>query len=259
MPNKDIVSDIVRWIEENSFRNLKANEIVEASGFSRTHINRIFKEKTHMNLGYYKRIRRLSSSAVALKTTDESVEGISRAFGFDSTTSYILAFKKHFSLTPGKFRETKIWSFEKMIARYDFLETIRHLEYKFVDEIMPQPFLITYNIKEIIDNLCEGEDYNILIGNSLFKCDSLGHKGMASTFSLCTKELLLKKETKWLSINVNIRSFELNHLRELLYEGLLPHIGIMRNQGPDMLKIIKKDSDHIIFEYLVPCVNESCE
>ncbi|MDE4811799.1 helix-turn-helix domain-containing protein [Klebsiella pneumoniae] len=254
MRYKDIVSDIVRWIEENKFRTLKVDEIVDRSGFSRTHINRLFKEMTNMSLGTYIRMRRLSASAVALRITNESVKTISFSFGFDSTISFIIAFKKQFGVTPGMFRERKFWPFEKMIARYDLLETISHLDYRVVDDVRPKPFLTTYCLEEILDNLREDESYSILIGRSTINSRFLDNKNVGLSYSLCSKEPLSNVKTKWLAINCNLKTNELGAFQEIVYAGLLPHVGITRNKGQDMLRLNKKGGFLTICEYLVPSV-----
>ncbi|MEB6412264.1 helix-turn-helix domain-containing protein [Enterobacter vonholyi] len=254
MRYKDIVSDIVRWIEENKFRTLKIYEIVDKSGFSRAHINRLFKERTHMSLGTYSRMRRLSASAVALRITNEPVKTISHSFGFDSTTSFIIAFKKQFDVTPGMFRIRKFWPFEKMTARYDLLETIRHLDYRIVDDVRYKPFLTTFCLEEILDNLSEGESYSILIGRSTINSRFIDNKNVGLSYSLCSREPLSNVKAKWLSINCNLKVNELGAFQEVIYAGLLPHIGITRNKGQDMLRLNKNGNCLTICEYLIPFV-----
>lgn len=254
MHYSSIVSDVAAWLESNKYRNLKIGEIVDKSGYSRTHLQRFFKEKTAMSIGTYSRLRRLSAAAIALRITPNQVSELARAFGFDSAATFASAFKKQFGVPPASFRAQDIWPFEHMIPRYDYLSAIHKLECRVVKEVQSAPFMRSLNFDEITPNIREGISHNVLIGRSTFYDEFKDNNNVALAYSLCGKEPETENRRTWVSVKISKPITELPELHNLLYAGLLPSLGVVRPQAPDMMKVTMQESNVIITEYLIPCI-----
>lgn len=250
----NIVNDVTAWIESNKYHNLKIDEVVNKSGYSRTHLQRFFKEKTSMNIGTYSRLRRLSAAAIALRITTNPVSELARSFGFDSAATFISAFKKQFGVTPACFRARDIWPFENMVPRYDYLAAIDELECRVVKEVQKKPFMRTLSLEEITPNIEEGATHSVLIGNSNFYEEFKDNKDVALAYSLCGTEPDTVKKRTWIAVTLSWPVDELQKLHSLLYAGLLPSLGVVRPRAPDMMKIMRQKNNIIISEYLVPCI-----
>lgn len=81
---ENVVNDILKWLETQLQRNegIKIDTIANKSGYSKWHLQRIFKDFKGCTLGEYVRKRRLLEAA-----------------------TFTRIFKKHFNTTPAKFRE----------------------------------------------------------------------------------------------------------------------------------------------------------
>lgn len=112
-----VVSDILKWIEENLDNNIRIEDVVNKSGYSRRGIQLIFKEYTGLPLGSYIRHRKLCRAAILLRLTNQSIFDISDQLGFDSQTSFSREFKKYFDYTPKKYRENPCWDLKKFRAK----------------------------------------------------------------------------------------------------------------------------------------------
>ncbi|PPS57908.1 hypothetical protein CRX72_08025 [Pantoea sp. BRM17] len=66
------------------------------SGYSKWHLQRMFKEVTGHAIGAYIRARRLSKAAVALRLTSRPILDIALQYRFDSQQTFTRAFKKQF-------------------------------------------------------------------------------------------------------------------------------------------------------------------
>ncbi|ORM66349.1 AraC family transcriptional regulator [Pantoea rodasii] len=101
---KQYINDLVDWIEANLTDELNIDLITLKSGYSKWHMQRMFKEMTGQTLASYTRKRRLTMSAMALRLTSMPLIDIAVRFGFDNQQNFTRVFKSHFSLTPGAYR-----------------------------------------------------------------------------------------------------------------------------------------------------------
>lgn len=257
MRYSSIVSDIAIWIEENKYQNLKIEEIVERSGFSRRHLQRFFKEQTSMSIGTYSRLRRLSAAAIALRITRHPIGDLSRSFGFDSPASFVSAFKKQFGMPPNHFREKEDWSFKKMIPRYDFLKQINDLEYMVIKSSLYEPFMTSLNLRDLTDNINRESINTLLITNIEERDEYTNNINVKMLFSLCGDKKQKGEVKNWISIKLNESINNLYSLQNIIYAGLLPLLGIKRPKIPDMIRLTRNvDGDVIITEYLIPFIQK---
>ena len=100
-----LVNSLLSTIESNLSENPTADSLSEGLYISSVHLQRLFKASFDMTLASYIRSRKLAMSLNNLMNLNWSIADIAAEFGFDHSQSYIRAFKKEFSITPGEVRK----------------------------------------------------------------------------------------------------------------------------------------------------------
>jgi AraC family transcriptional activator of mar-sox-rob regulon len=111
MYKENIILGIVDWIEANlsSDNSLAIDVISERSGYSKWHLQRMFKSVTGYQIAKYIRYRRLSCAALELCNTDIAIINISQKYSFDSQQSFTRIFKKRYKRPPGDYRKNNVF------------------------------------------------------------------------------------------------------------------------------------------------------
>ncbi|MBD2779730.1 helix-turn-helix domain-containing protein [Xenorhabdus szentirmaii] len=104
---ENVINDIIKWLESQLQQadGIKIDAIAHKSGYSKWHLQRIFKELKGCTLGQYVRRRRLHEAAKSLREDNLPILDIALQYGFSSQATFTRIFKKHFNTTPAKFRE----------------------------------------------------------------------------------------------------------------------------------------------------------
>ncbi|EMB4323382.1 MDR efflux pump AcrAB transcriptional activator RobA [Pluralibacter gergoviae] len=110
MDQAGIIRDLLSWIEEHLDQPLSLDNVAAKAGYSKWHLQRMFKDVTGHAIGAYIRARRLSKSAVALRLTARPILDIALQYRFDSQQTFTRAFKKQFMLTPALYRRAPDWN-----------------------------------------------------------------------------------------------------------------------------------------------------
>ena len=99
-----VARELVRWIEDNIHHPLKIDDIAQKSGYSRWHLQRLFREHQGETLGSYIRRRRLQRAAEELLEWEGMIEDLALKYGYDSVHTFCRVFKQSFGLPPGAWR-----------------------------------------------------------------------------------------------------------------------------------------------------------
>ncbi|MGB8667937.1 MAG: helix-turn-helix domain-containing protein [Serratia inhibens] len=110
MYQQQVIMQLLEWIEQNLDQPLTLDDIAARSGYSKWHLQRLFKQVTGQVLGTYARRRRLSAAARELRLTHISVACIADKYQFDSQQSFTRCFKKQFGLPPAGYRRSPDWA-----------------------------------------------------------------------------------------------------------------------------------------------------
>ncbi|MFK8257973.1 superoxide response transcriptional regulator SoxS [Erwinia sp. AnSW2-5] len=102
----DIISTLTDWIDNNLEKTLSIDEVAAKSGYSKWHLQRMFRSVTKQTLGGYIRERRLTLAAEALRLTQRPVFDIAMQYGYDSQQTFSRVFRRQFSQTPTAYRHT---------------------------------------------------------------------------------------------------------------------------------------------------------
>lgn len=110
MDQAGIIRDLLTWLESHLDQPLALDNVAAKAGYSKWHLQRMFKDVTGHAIGAYIRARRLSKSAVALRLTARPILDIALQYRFDSQQTFTRAFKKQFAQTPALYRRAPDWS-----------------------------------------------------------------------------------------------------------------------------------------------------
>lgn len=108
---KSFTRDLIIWIEKNLDKNIRLEEVAARAGYSKWHLQRLFRNETGISLATYIRRRRLSESAVFLKMTDLPIVRVAELCGFEEQQAFTRAFSQHFGQPPGRYRRDIHWHF----------------------------------------------------------------------------------------------------------------------------------------------------
>lgn len=81
------IHDLLDWIDNNLENRLDINTVSRRAGYSKWHLQRMFKEHTGYPLGEYIRAQKLQKSVERLTHSDEPILNVAIALGFDSQQS----------------------------------------------------------------------------------------------------------------------------------------------------------------------------
>ncbi|EIC85256.1 helix-turn-helix domain-containing protein [Serratia sp. M24T3] len=123
MYHESIVSELLDWIEHNLDQSLTLDTIAAKSGYSKWHLQRLFKSFTGQTLGTYTRQRRLTMAATELRMTQNSVLRIADKYQFDSQQTFTRTFKKQFKTTPAVYRRLEQWPSFGLYPKIELDET----------------------------------------------------------------------------------------------------------------------------------------
>ena len=104
MSHDDFIRDLVEWIDTHIEGKMDLDTVADRAGYSKWHLQRMFKQHTGYALGEYIRERRLKKSAERLARGGEPILDVAISFGFDSQQSFNRSFKRQFGQSPGAWR-----------------------------------------------------------------------------------------------------------------------------------------------------------
>ena len=96
------------WIEDNLESPLSLEKVSERSGYSKWHLQRMFKKETGHSLGQYIRSRKMTEIAQKLKESNEPILYLAERYGFESQQTLTRTFKNYFDVPPHKYRMTNM-------------------------------------------------------------------------------------------------------------------------------------------------------
>ncbi len=118
MDQREFIRSLLEWIEDNLGHDLHLDEVARRSGYSRWHLQRLFRQHTGFSLAEYIRQRRLTESALTLINSDEAILQVAMNYGFDTQQAYTRTFKNYFRITPGQLRRQRRVEPERLLLPF---------------------------------------------------------------------------------------------------------------------------------------------
>ncbi|HEK0786149.1 TPA: helix-turn-helix domain-containing protein [Proteus mirabilis] len=103
--NIEIIKELLLWIEVNLEKPLLLDDVAIRSGYTKWHLQRVFKQATGLTLASYIRGRRLTKAATELRLTKLPILTVALRYQFDSQQSFTRRFKATFGVTPTEYRK----------------------------------------------------------------------------------------------------------------------------------------------------------
>ena len=99
------VINALNFINENYQLKISVDDISEASGYSRYHFARIFKEYTGTNIINHINSKRINKAKKLLTQNIESIDKIALECGFENSSYFAKVFRDHCGCLPTEFRK----------------------------------------------------------------------------------------------------------------------------------------------------------
>lgn len=100
------IHDLLDWIDNNLDSRLDIETVSKRAGYSKWHLQRIFKEHTGYPIAEYIRAQKLQKSMERLTHSDEPILNVAIALGFDSQQSFNRSFKRQYGQAPRAWRRS---------------------------------------------------------------------------------------------------------------------------------------------------------
>ncbi|QDY44384.1 helix-turn-helix transcriptional regulator [Candidatus Pantoea soli] len=115
---KSVLKKIIEAVDTFSLDGYRLDDIAEFSGYSKWHLQRIFKEHTGISLGEYIKHRKMHASAHDLLDKDNTILFVALLYGYESQQTYTRAFKRYFGISPGWFRNMNSSDRYRLLKEY---------------------------------------------------------------------------------------------------------------------------------------------
>ena len=106
MNHDAFIQSLMNWIDSNIENKLNVAEVAKKSGYSKWHLQRMFRECTNQTLAKYISDRKLERAALDLINNNDSILSVSLKYSFDTPQTFTRAFTKKFKLPPAKWKKT---------------------------------------------------------------------------------------------------------------------------------------------------------
>lgn len=102
---EDYVSHAISFMQDHLTQKITVANMASAVGLSKFYFSRMFSEKTGVTPHHYFNNMRIQESKRLLLMTNQSVESIAAACGFENASNYIRLFRACTGMTPSAFRK----------------------------------------------------------------------------------------------------------------------------------------------------------
>ena len=286
MDQAGIIRDLLSWLEGNLDQPLSLDNVAAKAGYSKWHLQRMFKDVTGEAIGAYIRARRLGKSAVALRLTARPILDIALQYRFDSQQTFTRAFKKQFAQTPAFYRRSPEWNAfgmrpplrleKEQLPQHSFvtlpatqligqtqsytcsLEEISdfrtQMRIQFWQQFLgPAPSIppVLYGLNETRPSAEKDDEQEVLYTTAVTPDTASGHLLNAQPVTLDGGEYVM---FIYEGLAAGLQEFIL-----MLYSTCMPTLNLIRRQGPDIERYYVQDRTrdrepptHIRGEYLIP-------
>ena len=103
-PSDPQLSEVFRFIEANYHRSITLSDVAVAVGYSSTYLTNLVRRQTGQTVQSWIISRRMAAARSLLLETDEKVEEIAQAVGYQSAVHFFRQFRQHHGTTPQAWR-----------------------------------------------------------------------------------------------------------------------------------------------------------
>lgn len=103
-------SELILWIDDNISERLLLDDIAIKSGYSKWHLQRVFKKNTGTPLGLFIKRKKLEFAYNDLMVKEETITDIAVKYGYESLQAFSRAFTRHYNFPPSMMRKKGVES-----------------------------------------------------------------------------------------------------------------------------------------------------
>lgn len=129
---KHHIIHLLEWIENNLYHELSVGIVADKSGYSKWHLQRMFKTHTGLTISQYIKLRRLCRAAFDLKFSHKKIIDISNELKFDSQQSFTRAFTSLYMLSPARYRRSKELKFGHFLHKQSYCSPFHNIQGEYV-------------------------------------------------------------------------------------------------------------------------------
>lgn len=100
------VEKFIQLLDDESNLSVPLEKLVWESGYSYTHLNKLFLEDAGVSVGKFLSKKKLDYAITAIKCSDRSLQKISETLGFSTYSHFSAFFKKCTGVSPLQYRQT---------------------------------------------------------------------------------------------------------------------------------------------------------
>jgi len=99
---------LVDFVKDNLSQDLTLDQLARRVGFSKSKLQAMFHHFFHQSIYAFIKSLRMEQAVELLKSTNLDIRMIAHQLGYNSSTHFINIFKKHYGLSPKKFKMEKL-------------------------------------------------------------------------------------------------------------------------------------------------------
>ena len=126
------MNQVLDYIEESLLDEVNLETLAKFLFCSVWEFQRLFSFVTHMSLGEYIRMRRLSLAAVDIQANKDKITNIANKYRYDSHAAFTRAFNRQYGMSPSSARNSKI-----ILKKYPKITIKIYTEVNNANEIVP--------------------------------------------------------------------------------------------------------------------------
>lgn len=98
------VEILKEYIERNSCRDIKLEELAELVHFTPSYVSKLFRQETGQTLKEYINTAKIKTAKRLLEETEQSIQEIASNSGFNSISHFNRVFRQHIDMSPHQYR-----------------------------------------------------------------------------------------------------------------------------------------------------------
>ena len=100
------VEKFIQLLDDEKSLSTPLETLIWESGYSYTHLNKLFLEDTGVSVGKFLSKKKLDYAITAIKCSEKSLQKISEVLGFSTYSHFSAYFKKNTGISPLQYRQT---------------------------------------------------------------------------------------------------------------------------------------------------------
>ncbi|MGT2742309.1 AraC family transcriptional regulator [Streptococcus plurextorum] len=100
------IREAINFVERNYEKAISVDDLAQVCNLNRHYFSRLFKEQMNISPQQFIIQYRLSEACELLKNTDKTLQEIAEAIGYSNQFNFSTAFKRHYQISPQRWRKT---------------------------------------------------------------------------------------------------------------------------------------------------------